>query len=331
MSAPPIIEARGLARTFELRRRGGWFGERAALRAVDRVSFRVAPGETVALVGESGSGKSTLGRLVLRLLEPTAGALFWRGRDIAALDAAERRAFRREVQVVFQDTGSSFNPRASVLSAVMLPLRYNRGLDRTAARLEAEALLDQVGLAPDLFARRLPHELSGGQRQRVGIARALASEPALVVADEAVSALDVSVRAQVLQLMRALKQGRGLAYLFITHDLGVVAAVADRVLVMYLGAIVEAGPVESVFAQPLHPYTRALLRAMPQPDPARRRERRLEGLEGELPNAAKLPGGCRFHPRCPFAVERCRVEAPENRSFDGGREAACHFAGAFDR
>ncbi|MEO6410418.1 MAG: ATP-binding cassette domain-containing protein [Burkholderiaceae bacterium] len=238
-------------------------------RAVDGISAQLRAGEVLALVGESGSGKTTLGRMLLGLTAPSAGAIFYKGQDIAAQAGAARNTFRREVQVVFQDTGGSLNPRRSIGQSIALPLLYNRGLDGAAATKEVDALLDQVGLPPAHFRQRLPHELSGGQRQRVGIARALASQPSVIIADEPVSALDVSIRAQILRLMADLRSEKKLAYLFITHDLGVVRAMADRVMVMKDGRVVESGDADALLNQPQHPYTQQLLAATPVPDPSR--------------------------------------------------------------
>jgi ABC-type oligopeptide transport system ATPase subunit len=265
---PPdaLIEAEHLSRVFP--QRGGLFARRAWFRAVDDVSIAVAAGETVAVVGESGSGKSTLGRMLLGLLPPSSGAIRFRGERLDTLRGEAWRKFRREVQVVFQDSGASLNPRRSIGQSVALPLRWNLSLRAAEAATRAADLLEQVGLPPAQFFARMPHALSGGQRQRVGIARALASGPSLVVADEPVSALDVSVRAQVLRLMRTLQAEHGLAYLFITHDLGVVRAVADRVVVMHRGRVVEQGPAAAVLDAPAHGYTRALLAATPVPEVA---------------------------------------------------------------
>ncbi len=260
----PLLRADHVTRKFPLR--GGMFA-RDWFSAVDGVSLEIFPGETVAVVGESGSGKSTLGRMLLGLMPPTTGTVSFRGTPLPSLRGAARRKFRREIQVVFQDTGASLNPRKNIGDSVALPLRWNLGLGRAEAATRAAVLLDQVGLPAEQFARRLPHALSGGQRQRVGIARALASNPSLVVADEPVSALDVSVRAQVLRLMRQLQAERGLAYLFITHDLGVVRAIADRVVVMQTGRVVEHGSADAVLSAPRHDYTRALLAATPVPVP----------------------------------------------------------------
>jgi ABC-type glutathione transport system ATPase component len=265
-----LIAAERVSRGFPLR--GGMFARRGELLAVDAASLAIAPGETVALVGESGSGKSTLGRMLLGLLAPSAGLIRYRGDALDGMAGEARRRFRREVQAVFQDTGASLNPRRTIGQSIAVPLRWNRRMAARAARAETEALLEQVGLPAAEFHDRLPHMLSGGQRQRVGIARALASNPALIVADEPVSALDVSVRAQVLRLLHVARQQRGLACLFITHDLGVVRAVADRVVVMRRGVIVEQGSAAEVLRAPAHEYTRALLAATPVADPSRARK-----------------------------------------------------------
>jgi ABC-type glutathione transport system ATPase component len=265
----PVLEARNVSRLFPIRGTGGLLRAPRMQRAVDGVSVSVRTGEVVALVGESGSGKTTLGRMLLGLTPPSQGSILYRGQDIATMAPDAARDFRRNVQVVFQDSGSSLNPRHSIAHSVALPLLYNRGLDADAATREVDALLDQVGLPPAHFRHRLPHELSGGQRQRVGIARALASNPAVIIADEPVSALDVSVRAQILRLMSDLRRDRQLAYLFITHDLGVVRALADQVVVMTGGQVVESGDADTVLEHPAHAYTRKLLAATPVPDPRR--------------------------------------------------------------
>ncbi len=265
----PVLEARNVSRLFPIRGTGGLLRAPQMQRAVDDVSVSVRAGEVVALVGESGSGKTTLGRMLLGLTRPSSGAILYRGTDVDTMAGDAARAFRRDVQVVFQDSGGSLNPRHSIGRSVALPLLYNRGLDAAAAAGEVDALLDQVGLPPAHFRHRLPHELSGGQRQRVGIARALASNPAVIIADEPVSALDVSVRAQILRLMSDLRRDRQLAYLFITHDLGVVRALADKVVVMTGGKVVESGDADTVLERPSHAYTRKLLAATPVPDPRR--------------------------------------------------------------
>lgn len=274
-TAVPLLEACAVSRLFAVRGSGSLFRPRSWQRAVDGVSLAIHPGEVLAVVGESGSGKTTLGRMLLGLTPPSEGSIRYQGRDIATLKGADWQAYRRDVQVVFQDTGGSLNPRHRVADSIALPLRHNLGLQARALDQEIDNLMDQVGLAPAHFRHRLPHELSGGQRQRVGIARALASRPALIVADEPVSALDVSIRAQILRLMADLRRERQLAYLFISHDLGVVRALADRVIVMHQGRVVEAGTADAIFLAPQHDYTRRLLAATPVPDPSR-------PLRGEL-------------------------------------------------
>jgi len=320
-----LLAAHSVACHFQVSAGSRLFGRHRTLKAVDTVSLALTPGEIVALVGESGSGKSTLGRLLLGLAPPSAGRVSYRGEDITALEGEAWRRYRREVQVVFQDTGTSLNPRRAVGDAVALPLHYNLGLDQREAGPRADALLDQVGLAPATFRRRLPHELSGGQRQRIGLARALASEPRVIIADEPVSALDVSVRAQMLTLMQKLAKEQGVALLVITHDLGVVRAIADRVLVMYLGRIVEEGESAEVILRPRHPYTGALLAATPIADPARRGTRRATALRGDPPSVTDLPAGCRFRSRCPQAEALCAEREPLLVQVSEGSSAACLF------
>ncbi len=321
MSAP-LLAVEGLVKHY---RTGGWFrGPAPPVRAVDGVSFTLARGETLGLVGESGCGKTTVGRTLLRLQAPTAGRATFDGTDLFALEGAALRAMRRRLQLVFQDPYGSLNPRLTVGASVAEGLEIH-GLARGAeARARVGRLLEEVGLDP-AYASRYPHEFSGGQRQRIGIARALAVEPELVVCDEPVSALDVSVQAQVLNLLQDLQRRRGLAYLFIAHDLAVVRQVADRVAVMYLGRIVESGPAEAVLQRPRHPYTVALRSAVPEPDPARPRGRIV--LAGDPPSPSAPPPGCPFHPRCfhPARDARCRTERPELRPVEGAL-VACHHA-----
>jgi oligopeptide/dipeptide ABC transporter ATP-binding protein len=292
------------------------------VRAVDDVSFGIEPGETVGLVGESGCGKSTIGRTILKLVEPSGGKLFFEGRDIFEIDRSERRALRREMGIVFQNPYSSLNPRMKVLQIVGEPLKTHARINGARLRRKVLELLAQVGLKPEQV-NRFPHQFSGGQRQRIAIARSLALDPTFLIFDEPTSALDVSVQAQVLNLIRKLQRSKNLTYLFITHDLPVVKYIADRILVMYLGKLVESGPVEAVFEQPLHPYTQALLSAIPTADPNVRQKRLL--LEGEVPSPINPPSGCRFHSRCPLVELICREREPAFRRL-GQRQVACHLA-----
>jgi oligopeptide/dipeptide ABC transporter ATP-binding protein len=313
-----ILEADDLVKHFPIRNA---LGRRVgAVRAVDGVSLSVARGETLAIVGESGCGKSTLGRLLLRLIEPDSGALRFEGEDLLALSPAALRARRRAMQLVFQDPFASLDPRMTVEAAIMEPLKLH-GLHRGRERARVAEILARVGLRPEL-ARRWPHEFSGGQRQRIAIARALASEPKLIIGDEPVSALDVSVQAQVVNLLAGLIRELGLTFILISHDLGVVRQIADRVAVMYLGRIVEEGPAEAIFRAPRHPYTRALLAAVPG------QGGKVEVLEGDVPSPVNPPSGCRFHTRCPHAEARCRAEVPALRAGGPGHLAACHLQDA---
>ena len=317
-----LLEVAGLAKHFPVRR--GAFGLVSGhVRAVDGVDFHLEAGETLAIVGESGCGKSTVGRLVLRLIEPSTGEVRFDGEDLLALSDGEMRARRQRMQVIFQDPYASLNPRMTVGAMLGEPLMLH-GLagSEAARRARVGELLDLVGLRPD-HARRYPHEFSGGQRQRLAIARALAVEPRLIVADEPVSALDVSIQAQVINLMRSLQQRFGLAYIFISHDLAVVKHIADRIAVMYLGKIVETATTDELFRNPRHPYTRALLAAVPLPDPTVMRERTL--LEGDIPSAMNPPTGCRFHTRCIFAREACRRDEPVLANDGAGHATACPY------
>jgi peptide/nickel transport system ATP-binding protein/oligopeptide transport system ATP-binding protein len=317
----PLLSVEHLVKHFQVG--GRLFGrDGGKVKAVDGVDFTLRPGETLALVGESGCGKSTTGRLVLRLIEPDAGAVRFNGRDILGLSGGAMRALRREMQIVFQDPYASLNPRMTVGEMLAEPLAIHGLVARGARHDRVEELLRLVGLAPQ-HARRYPHEFSGGQRQRIGIARALAVEPKLLVCDEPVSALDVSVRAQVVNLLRDLQRRLGLSYIFIAHDLAVVKHIADRIAVMYLGKIVELARKETLFAEPRHPYTQALLSAIPLPEPHARRRRMI--LEGDVPSPLNVPPGCRFQTRCPYARERCRSEAPAFADDGRGHVTACHF------
>ena len=319
----PILRVEGLVKHFPTDR--GLVSSRAVVHAVDGIDLEIRPGEVLAVVGDSGSGKSTLARCVLRLIDPTAGRIVFDGRDVTALKGRRLAAFRHQVQPVFQDPYSSIDPRWRVGRSVAEALNAFAIGTKPERRERVLDLLDRVGLDPS-FARRHPHELSGGQRQRVGIAAALAPRPRLIVADEPVSALDVSVQAQVLNLLADLQRDLGLAILFVAHDLAVVEHISHRIAVMYLGKIVETGPTERVFRDPRHPYTKALLDAIPHPDP----ERPLVGsvLEGEIPSPISPPSGCRFRTRCPVAIERCAVDEPEMTLFGTGHTAACHVARA---
>jgi oligopeptide/dipeptide ABC transporter ATP-binding protein len=319
----PVVEVENLTKHFDVTR-GLLRKTVAKVRAVDGVSFDIAAGETLCLVGESGCGKSTVAKLILRLIEPSAGSVVLGGTDVTKLDQAGMREHRRHVQMVFQDPYASLNPRLKAGMIVTEPLENYEAMAASERDARAAKLLTRVGLRADAM-HRFPFEFSGGQRQRLGIARALALNPGLIVADEPVSALDVSVQAQVLNLLMDLQEEYGLAYLFVSHDLGVVEHIGHRIAVMYLGKIVELASRDDLFADPQHPYSEALIAAAPIPDPRAKRERKT--IEGEVPSPMNPPSGCHFHTRCPYAVDRCRKEAPPLREIAPGRHVACHLRG----
>ena len=316
-----LIEARNLTKHFEARGKLLGRGPRATVRAVDGINLAIRRQETVGLVGESGCGKSTVGRLFLRLLEPTSGQVFHKDIDLTALTAAQMHERRRDLQIIFQDPFGSLNPRMIVGSIIGEPFAIHRIASGAERHRRVARLLDRVGLSR-AAVDRYPHQFSGGQRQRIGIARALALDPEFLVCDEAVSALDVSVQAQIINLLQDLQQELGLTYLFISHNLSVVRHISDRVAVMYLGRIVELADVDMLFAAPAHPYTRALLSAIPPGHPRAKRNR--EKLQGDVPSPLTIPSGCRFAPRCRFAADRCRTEDPALSPVADGRLVACH-------
>jgi oligopeptide/dipeptide ABC transporter ATP-binding protein len=318
--ATPLLSVSGLVKHFPVKR-GLLQRTVGQVHAVDGVSFDIAPGETLGLVGESGCGKSTAGKAILKLIEPTGGEIRVNGERIDQLSRSEMRPYRRELQVVFQDPYSSLNPRLRIRDIIAEPLRnygvaHGRALDE-----RVETLADKVGLRPEAL-HRYPHEFSGGQRQRIGIARALALNPGLIICDEPVSALDVSVQAQVINLLGDLQKEFGLSYLFIAHDIAVVEHISHRVAVMYLGKIVEIGDRADLFLRPQHPYTEALLSAVPEPDPGLEKKRII--LRGDVPSPINPPSGCRFHTRCPYAFDRCSVEEPELQEISAAHYVACH-------
>jgi oligopeptide transport system ATP-binding protein len=323
IDARPLLEVRGLQMHFPVTEGIVINRKVGEVKAVDGIDFTVQRGETLGLVGESGCGKTTTGRCILRLEKPTAGEILYDGVDIAKLERRELVALRRRIQVIFQDPYSSLNPRMKVGEIIAEPIMVH-GLERNPARRTARVreLLSVCGLDPK-FADRYPHEMSGGQRQRVGIARALALEPEFIVCDEAVSALDVSIQAQVINLLEDLREKFGLTYLFIAHDLSVVRHLCQRVAVMYLGRVVELAECDELFDNPLHPYTQALLAAVPVPDPSVEAERTFQPVKGEVPSPINPPSGCVFHPRCPIAVERCKEVRPELRELRPGHWVAC--------
>ena len=317
-----LLEVKGLVKHFPIHR-GILFNKQVgAVKAVDGLNFTVREGETLGLVGESGCGKSTTGRLILRLIEPTAGEVKFQGRDVTSLNASEMRELRRDMQIVFQNPYASLDPRMTIGDSIAEPLVVHK-IFKTRAEREKRVreLLDRVGLNP-AYAERYPHEFSGGQRQRIGIARALAIKPKFIVADEPVSALDVSVQAQVLNLLEDLQKEFGLTYLFIAHNLSTVEHISDRVAVMYLGRMVELASSTELYANPKHPYTQALLSAVPEPDPTKKKQRII--LQGDIPSPVNPPSGCTFHTRCPFATDLCKAQVPEWQDTGNEHFVACH-------
>jgi len=331
-ASQPLLELRGLKKHYAIA--GGWFSrERQYLKAVDGIDLKVWPGETLGLVGESGCGKSTTGNIMLRLGEPSAGDILFEGQSLRALSKSQLRVRRKDFQMIFQDPFSSLNPRMRVLDLIGEPLRTHGLMSGQHLRERVAELMQGVGLSAD-FITRYPHEFSGGQRQRIGIARALALQPKLIVCDEVVSALDVSIQAQILNLLARLQQQFNLTYIFISHGLPAVKHISTRIAVMYLGKIVELASTEQLFARPRHPYTEALLSAVPVPDPTLARKRKRIVLEGDIPSPVNLPSGCRFHTRCAYAQKKCSEAEPvltacdtqnDNRSANDEHQVACHF------
>ena len=317
-----LLETKNLSKYFT-GKKGLLNRQPAQVKAVDHVSLTVNKGETLGLVGESGCGKSTLGRTILRLIPATEGQVLYNGEDILTYDKKKMWEMRRKLQIIFQDPYSSLNPRMTVYDLISAPLEVYKVGTKEERREMVEEILQEVGLDKQ-YLNRFPHEFSGGQRQRIGIARALILNPEFVVCDEAVSALDVSVRAQVLNLMKNMQQKKNLTYLFISHDLSVVRHISDRIAVMYLGSVVEVAEKAQLYSNPMHPYTKALLSAIPLPDVKKKRQRII--LEGDVPSAYNPPSGCKFHTRCPYATDRCRQEAPVLQEVEKGHKAACHRA-----
>ena len=320
MEETPILKVEGLKTYFPVG--GGLFGKKQVVKAVNDVSFEVMEHETFGLVGESGCGKSTLGRTLVKIYEPTEGKIEFMGKDITKLNGSEMQDFRRNVQMIFQDPYASLNPRMTVGEIIREPMEiHNIGTPKERDEKVA-SLLETVGLKPD-HVRRYPHEFSGGQRQRISIARTLALDPKFIVCDEPISALDVSIQAQIINLLERIQRERGISYLFIAHDLGAVKHISNRIGAMYLGSLVEIGSSDDLYHHPLHPYTQALLASIPIPDPKRMREREKEEINGEIPSPLDIPSGCPFRSRCPYATERCAQEKPQLRQV-GNSKVACH-------
>lgn len=320
MEETPILKVEGLKTYFPVG--GGLFGKKQVVKAVNDVSFEVMEHETFGLVGESGCGKSTLGRTLVKIYEPTEGKIEFMGKDITKLNGSEMQDFRRNVQMIFQDPYASLNPRMTVGEIIREPMEiHNIGTPKERDEKVA-SLLETVGLKPD-HVRRYPHEFSGGQRQRISIARTLALDPKFIVCDEPISALDVSIQAQIINLLERIQRERGISYLFIAHDLGAVKHISNRIGAMYLGSLVEIGSSDDLYHHPLHPYTQALLASIPIPDPKRMRERKKEEINGEIPSPLDIPSGCPFRTRCPYATERCAQEKPQLRQV-GNSKIACH-------
>ncbi|WP_174614725.1 ABC transporter ATP-binding protein [Virgibacillus ihumii] len=315
----PLVEVRNLKKHFPVKK-GLFEKNKTAIQAVNDISFTIAEGETFGLVGESGCGKSTTGRVVMNLLPPSSGSIHFNGQEISGLNDTQLRSVRKNFQMVFQDPYASLNPRMRVKELISEPLIIHK-YDKVSIEKRVNELLDIVGLNTN-YADRYPHEFSGGQRQRIGVARALALNPKLIIADEPVSALDVSIQSQILNLLQDLQDDLGLTYLFISHDLSVMEHISDRLGVMYLGEIVELADKDIIYDQPKHPYTQALLSSIPIPDPTVKRDRII--LKGDIPSPANPPNGCRFHTRCPYAMEKCKTEKPKLRDVDEGQLVACH-------
>lgn len=322
-----ILEVKNLKKYFPIKK-GKYKEGQPAVKAVDDITFDLYEGETLGLVGESGCGKSTLGRTILRLYEPTGGKVMFREEDISKKNKKEMRKLREEMQIIFQDPYSSLNPRMNVFNILAEPLLAH-GIFKRGPELEAyvKDLMDRCGL-PSYYCYRYPHQFSGGQRQRIGIARSLALNPSFVVCDEPVSALDVSIQSQIINLMKDMQEEKKISYIFISHDLSVVKHISDRVGVMYLGSMVELADKEELYQNPQHPYTKALIAAIPIPDPKKRKE--LSVIQGEIPSNVNIPTGCKFHPRCPFAKNICKQKEPEYREIQKNHFVRCHFAGEFE-